>query len=118
MQLCALRAFQSTYLGTFHQRLNDMAGNHTRSSVFTGLCFNIIILIAGFTNKHPRGRIHLEKIIESRAETDFKRSEISCTCAIFDSCLFKHFVKSFSSGNTHIFLMTSDLFFNYDFFNA
>lgn len=91
-----------------------MTGNRTRSSVFTGLCFYIIILIAGFTNKHPRGRIHLEKIIESRAETDFKRSKINCTCDIFDSCLFNHFVNSFSSGNA----LPSDLFFNYDFYNA
>lgn len=65
-----------------------MTRNRTRSSVFTGLCFYIIILIAGFTNKHPSGGMHLEKIIESRAEKDFKRTKIDYTYAIFDRCLF------------------------------
>lgn len=65
-----------------------MTRNRTRSSVFTGLCFYIIILIAGFTNKHPSGRIHLEEITESRTKKDFKKSKISCSYAIFDRHLF------------------------------
>lgn len=65
-----------------------MTRNHSRSSVFAGLCFYVIILIAGFTNKQPSGSIHLEKITESRAEKDFKRSKFNYTYAIFERGLF------------------------------